>query len=65
MQKMSEAELNEFIAESVKSKKMPLVTFCPGAIVLGDEILIYYGASDSVICGARGKISDILKLVKT
>jgi beta-1,2-mannobiose phosphorylase / 1,2-beta-oligomannan phosphorylase len=63
MQKMTDTELNEYIAESVKNKKMPLVVFCPGAIVLGDEILIYYGASDSVVCGAKGKISDILALI--
>jgi beta-1,2-mannobiose phosphorylase / 1,2-beta-oligomannan phosphorylase len=64
MQKMSDNELNDYIVESVKNKKMPLVVFCPGAVVLGGEILIYYGAGDSLICGARGKISDILNLIK-
>jgi predicted GH43/DUF377 family glycosyl hydrolase len=27
----------------------------------GDAVTIYYGASDSVICGARFSIAEILK----
>jgi predicted GH43/DUF377 family glycosyl hydrolase len=63
IQKMTDVELYEYIFESVKSKKMPLVIFCPGAVVVDNKIFIYYGASDSVVCGARGRISDILKLI--
>jgi predicted GH43/DUF377 family glycosyl hydrolase len=37
------------------------VVFTNGHVLRGDEITIYYGASDKVICGARAFISDLLK----
>jgi predicted GH43/DUF377 family glycosyl hydrolase len=37
------------------------VVFTNGHLVDGDQITLYYGASDSVICGARLSISQILK----
>jgi beta-1,2-mannobiose phosphorylase / 1,2-beta-oligomannan phosphorylase len=36
------------------------VVFTNGHLVDGDEITIYYGASDSVICGAKFSTSEIL-----
>lgn len=36
------------------------VVFTNGHIVKGDEITIYYGAADTVVCGARISISEIL-----
>lgn len=36
------------------------VVFTNGQIVRGDEITIYYGASDEVICGAKFSIGEIL-----
>lgn len=36
------------------------VIFTNGNYVKGDDIFIYYGASDEVICGARLSISEIL-----
>lgn len=36
------------------------VVFTNGHVVDGDEITIYYGASDEVICGAKFLISEIL-----
>lgn len=36
------------------------VVFTNGHYVNGDEIVMYYGASDEVICGARLSISEIL-----
>ena len=36
------------------------VIFTNGHYVKGDDIFIYYGASDEVICGARLSISEIL-----
>ena len=36
------------------------VVFTNGHLVDGDEVTIYYGASDSVICGAKFSISEIL-----
>lgn len=37
------------------------VVFTNGQIVRGDEITIYYGASDEVICGARLSVARILE----
>lgn len=37
------------------------VVFTNGHLVDGDRLTIYYGASDSVICGARFSIAAILK----
>ena len=37
------------------------VVFTNGHLVKGDEITLYYGASDSVICGAKLSLQEILK----
>jgi len=37
------------------------VVFTNGHLVNGDEITLYYGASDSVICGAKLSLEAILK----
>jgi len=36
------------------------VVFTNGHLVDGDEITIYYGASDEVVCGAKFSINKIL-----
>ena len=40
------------------------VVFTNGHFVVGDDIFMYYGASDEVICGARLSISEILSSLK-
>ncbi len=65
MQSMNNEELKEFLDEAVKNKVMPAVTFCCAAVPQGDDLRIFYGAGDSVICTATGKISEILKLIKS
>lgn len=40
------------------------VIFSNGQLVDGDDITLYYGASDEVICRAELKISEILKTLK-
>jgi predicted GH43/DUF377 family glycosyl hydrolase len=40
------------------------VVFTNGHLVDGDEVTIYYGASDSVICGAKFSIREILDTLK-
>jgi predicted GH43/DUF377 family glycosyl hydrolase len=40
------------------------VIFTNGHIIEGDQIKIYYGASDEVICGAELSISEILSNLK-
>jgi len=62
MQKMSEEELKDFLAKHDAKGTMPKVTFCCGATVIDDELRIFYGASDSVICTAVANIDDILNL---
>ncbi len=37
------------------------VIFTNGHLVDGDSLTIYYGASDSVICGVQFSIAEILK----
>jgi predicted GH43/DUF377 family glycosyl hydrolase len=37
------------------------VVFTNGHLADGDTVTLYYGASDSAICGARFSIGDILK----
>jgi predicted GH43/DUF377 family glycosyl hydrolase len=37
------------------------VVFTNGHLVDGDEITLYYGASDSVICGAKLSLDKILR----
>ena len=36
------------------------VVFSNGHVTDGDQLTLYYGASDSVICGARFSIQEIL-----
>ena len=40
------------------------VVFNNGNVVRGDELILYYGAADSVSCGARFSISEILKTLR-
>ena len=38
--------------------------FTNGQIAEGDRLLLYYGASDSVVCGAELHISELLNSLK-
>jgi predicted GH43/DUF377 family glycosyl hydrolase len=40
------------------------VVFTNGHYVKGDDIYLYYGASDEVICGAKLSIKQILETLK-
>ncbi|MFH0819926.1 MAG: hypothetical protein V1892_02745 [bacterium] len=62
MGKMSKEKLAEFIKKEKKIGKMPQVIFCCGAVVAGDILRIYYGASDSFICTATNKLDNILDI---
>ena len=57
----SKDPIMEPLADYEKTGFFGNVVFTNGHIVEGDRITIYYGASDSVICGARFSISKILK----
>lgn len=52
MEPETEYELKGFFGE---------VIFTNGHVVNGDEVIIYYGAADEVICAAKTSVSDILK----
>ena len=58
-------ELRKFTrADVIEAFRLPFfgnVVFTNGQIVRGDEITIYYGASDEVICGARLSVARILE----
>ena len=60
LKNMSENDLAQFIEQSGVEGSMPHVIFCCGAVLLGDELRVVYGASDSVICGATARLEDLL-----
>jgi beta-1,2-mannobiose phosphorylase / 1,2-beta-oligomannan phosphorylase len=57
----SQEPMMEPIAEYERTGFFGNVVFANGHLVDGDIVTIYYGASDSVICGARFSIEQILK----
>lgn len=61
----SETPLLEPEAEYEKTGFFGNVVFTNGHLVNGDELTIYYGASDEVICGAKFSIAAILKELET
>ena len=50
----------EPVAEYEKTGFFGNVVFTNGHLVEGDTVTLYYGASDSVICGAKTSIKAIL-----
>jgi beta-1,2-mannobiose phosphorylase / 1,2-beta-oligomannan phosphorylase len=57
----SRQPIMEPTADYERAGFMGQVVFTNGHLVDGDTITLYYGASDSVICGAQFSIEDILK----
>lgn len=57
----SEEPIMEPAADYEQNGFFGQVVFTNGHLVDGDELTLYYGASDSVVCGARFSISQILK----
>jgi predicted GH43/DUF377 family glycosyl hydrolase len=57
----SQEPIMEPIAEYERTGFFGNVVFTNGHLVDGDAVTIYYGASDSVICGARFSVQEILK----
>lgn len=64
MEKMNSDELAAFIKKCEDTGKMPRVAFVNGAVLVGDTLRIYYGASDTVVCTATAKLNDILALAQ-
>jgi predicted GH43/DUF377 family glycosyl hydrolase len=53
----------EPIADYERTGFFENVVFTNGHLVHGDTVTLYYGASDSVICGARFSIQEILQVL--
>lgn len=60
MDRLKTINEKELIKLSSKGK-LPQAVFCCGAILIGDELRVYYSGSDTVLCLATGKPEDILK----
>lgn len=60
----SQEPIMEPIADYEKTGFFGNVVFTNGHLVNGDEIILYYGASDSVICGARFSLAEILATLR-
>ena len=60
----SEDPIMEPRAEYEKTGFFGNVVFTNGHLVDGDQITIYYGASDEVICGARFSLKEIISSLK-
>lgn len=61
----SEYPIMEPVADYERTGFFGNVIFSNGHLVDGDDLTIYYGASDSVICGARFSIDRILQSLCT
>ncbi len=61
--KMDKQEQKTYIEELRTKHQLPQVIFCCGSVLRENELRIYYGAGDSVICTATADIGEILKLI--
>lgn len=57
----SDTPIMEPVAQYERAGFLGNVIFSNGQIVDGDELTVYYGASDSVVCAAKFSITEILK----
>lgn len=55
------SKLEKPILEPTEEYEGKIVFSC-GAVVLGEKILVYYGANDRVICVAEAELSELLSL---
>ena len=60
----SEEPIMKPVADYERTGFFGNVVFTNGHLVDGDRITMYYGASDSVICGARFSIAEILQTLR-
>ena len=61
----SDQPIMEPITEYEKVGFFGSVVFTNGMVVEGDRILMYYGASDQVVCGAALSLREILASLHT
>ncbi|MFZ1987652.1 MAG: hypothetical protein WAV21_01290 [Minisyncoccia bacterium] len=63
MNKLDDEKLKAFYKKAREENVMPQVTFCPGIVIKGGNLWLYYGAGDTSICTAWAPLEEILKLV--
>jgi predicted GH43/DUF377 family glycosyl hydrolase len=61
----SREPIMEPVADYEKAGFFGNVVFTNGHLVDGDRVSLYYGASDSVICGAHFSVGEILKSLRS
>jgi predicted GH43/DUF377 family glycosyl hydrolase len=44
--------------------KVPNVIFSCGNVIIDNRLFIYYGAADSLVCGATMAMDDLLSLIR-
>ena len=61
------ARIPGYILQPVKSYEMtglvPNVTFPSGAVIVKDDLYVYYGGADTVICLATCKLNELLDYI--
>ena len=63
LKKGKEQELKTLLKENEQKGFMPQVTFVPAAVVTGETVRIFYGASDQFICTATALLNEILSVI--
>ena len=53
--------LADFYHQAAQKGVVPQVVFCSGALLIDDDIRLYYGAADSMVCTAVAPLRDILR----
>jgi predicted GH43/DUF377 family glycosyl hydrolase len=62
LEENKEEELKKLLKKAESNGFMPQVTFTPAAVVVGDVVRIFYGASDQFICTATAPLAKILEI---
>lgn len=61
------ARIPAYILQPARKYEMeglvPNVTFPEGAVIVGDELYVYYGGADTVICLAKCKLNELLEFI--
>jgi predicted GH43/DUF377 family glycosyl hydrolase len=63
LEENKEEDLKKLLKKAERDGFMPQVTFTPAAVVVGNVLRIFYGASDQFICTATANLNRILKEV--
>lgn len=56
-------ELKHLLIDAERGGFMPQVVFTPAAVVVEDNVRLFYGAGDQSICTATASLNDILSII--